>query len=226
MVKSDYGHDRGSSLGTRALRLPIGGRAKRAFDIGLAIAILTAISLVFLVIAVVVRIASPGPAFYNHPRVGFRGRSFSCLKFRTMVMDADEALRGHLAENEAARLEFDRTRKLRHDPRIIPIVGHFLRRTSLDELPQLLNVVRGEMSIVGPRPVTEEEVDRYGQGKALYFMARPGITGLWQVSGRSELTFEKRVALDIHYLHSWSLLRDLAILVRTLGVVVKREGAY
>ena len=226
MAEFEYVHDRGSTLGTDPLRLPIGGHVKRAFDVGMAIVLLPLGAMLFVVIAATVRLASPGPVLYGHPRVGFRGRPFACMKFRTMVVDADEALGRHLDADAAARAEFDRTRKLRHDPRIVPIIGHFLRRTSLDELPQFLNVLRGEMSIVGPRPVTEGEVALYGRGKALYLNARPGITGLWQVSGRSGLTFEERVVLDTRYLLSWSLLHDLAILARTLRVVLRREGAY
>ena len=143
-----------------------------------------------------------------------------------MVEEADKALEEYLAENEHARNEFIRDRKLRNDPRVIPGIRHFLRRTSLDELPQILNVIRGEMSLVGPRPVTEDEMELYGNDKYHYLRSRPGITGLWQVSGRSSLSFEDRVRLDSHYSNYWSLLFDLKILIRTVIVVFAAKGAY
>jgi exopolysaccharide production protein ExoY len=182
--------------------------------------------MIFLVVAAILRLTCPGPLLFRHERIGFRGQTFSCLKFRTMDVNADAVLEAHLAENPDARAEYELTRKLRRDPRIIPIVGRFLRQTSLDELPQFINVLRGEMSIVGPRPVTLDEFPLYGVVKSSYLSARPGITGLWQVSGRNMLTFQERVTLDARYLGSWSLRWDVVILFRTCVVLLTGRGAY
>lgn len=167
-----------------------------------------------------------GPALYRHRRVGLAGRRFGCMKFRTMVPAADELLAQHLATNPAAAKDWDTRRKLTNDPRVTPI-GAVLRATSLDELPQLVNVLVGDMSLVGPRPVVAEELHRhYGVvGKAAYLAARPGITGLWQVSGRSDTSYRERVALDIRYATDWSLLLDVQILLRTIPAVLARRGA-
>jgi len=179
----------------------------------------------FLIVAMMVR-ADGGPAFFAHQRVGRGGKLFGCLKFRSMVIDSQARLEDLLANDPAARAEWDATRKLKNDPRITRI-GRFLRSTSLDELPQLINVLRGEMSLVGPRPVQEAEIDRYYGASAAHYMAvRPGITGLWQVSGRSETSYESRVALDVAYVSRPSLLADIAILLRTPVAVLSRRGAH
>jgi lipopolysaccharide/colanic/teichoic acid biosynthesis glycosyltransferase len=205
-----------------ALRLPL---AKRAMDVAIAGAALLLALPVFVLIALAVR-ADGGAAFYAHPRVGRGGRLFGCLKFRSMVMDSQARLDALLAADPAARAEWEATRKLRHDPRVTRI-GRFLRATSLDELPQLLNVLKGEMSIVGPRPVTQSELDRhYGAAAAHYLSVRPGITGLWQVSGRSETSYDQRVALDVAYVSQPSLVADLRILLRTPVAVLSRRGAH
>ncbi|MCW5632884.1 MAG: sugar transferase [Rubrivivax sp.] len=164
------------------------------------------------------------PVFFSHYRVGRDGRLFRCLKFRTMVRHADVALRELLARDARAREQWARDQKLDDDPRITPI-GAFLRRTSLDELPQLVNVLRGEMVLVGPRPITAEELARYGSARWHYLSVRPGLTGLWQVSGRNNLTYDERVALDRRYVESRSLWLDVSILARTARVVLAREGA-
>jgi len=164
------------------------------------------------------------PIFFGHYRVGRDGRLFRCLKFRSMCRDADAALRALLARDPQAREQWAREQKLDHDPRITPI-GAFLRRTSLDELPQLINVLRGEMVLVGPRPITAEELSRYGSSRWHYLSVRPGLTGLWQVSGRNNLSYPERVALDRRYVESRSLWMDLGILLRTVRVVLAREGA-
>ena len=206
----------------RILFFPI---AKRALDIvgaGLGLVVLAPF---FLIVAMMVR-ADGGPAFFAHQRVGRGGKLFGCLKFRSMVIDSQARLEDLLANDPAARAEWDTTRKLKNDPRITRI-GRFLRSTSLDELPQLINVLRGEMSLVGPRPVQEAEIDRYYGASAAHYMAvRPGITGLWQVSGRSETSYESRVALDVAYVSRPSLLADIAILLRTPVAVLSRRGAH
>jgi len=199
--------------------------AKRALDfIGAGVG-LVLLSPFFLIVALMVR-ADGGPAFFAHQRVGRGGKLFGCLKFRSMVVDSQARLESLLANDPVARAEWEATRKLKNDPRITRI-GRFLRSTSLDELPQLMNVLRGEMSLVGPRPVQEAEIDRYYGASAAHYMAvRPGITGLWQVSGRSETSYESRVALDVAYVSRPSLLADLSILLRTPVAVVSRRGAH
>lgn len=197
---------------------------KRAMDIAGACVLLVLLAPLMLVLATLVR-RDGGSAVYRHRRIGADGSAFDCLKFRSMCADADQRLRRVLEENPAARLEWERTFKLRDDPRITSI-GRFLRRTSLDELPQLFNVLRGEMSLVGPRPIVREEVPRYGGAFVYYQRCRPGITGPWQVSGRSDTSYTTRVALDAHYARQWSLGRDVAILFRTVGVVLRGSGAY
>jgi len=199
--------------------------AKRALDIVGASIGLVLLSPFFLIVALMVR-ADGGPAFFAHQRVGRGGKLFGCLKFRSMVIDSQARLETLLASDPTARAEWEATRKLKNDPRITPI-GRFLRSTSLDELPQLINVLRGEMSLVGPRPVQEAEIDRYYGASAAHYMAvRPGITGLWQVSGRSETSYESRVALDVSYVSRPSLLADFSILLRTPVAVLSRRGAH
>jgi Undecaprenyl-phosphate galactose phosphotransferase WbaP len=199
--------------------------AKRALDIIGAGVGLVLLAPFFLIVALMVR-ADGGPAFFAHQRVGRGGKLFGCLKFRSMVIDSQARLEALLANDPAARAEWEATRKLKNDPRITRI-GRFLRSTSLDELPQLINVLRGEMSLVGPRPVQEAEIDRYYGASAAHYMAvRPGITGLWQVSGRSETSYESRVALDVAYVSRPSLLADLSILLRTPVAVLSRRGAH
>ncbi len=166
-----------------------------------------------------------GSVIYRHRRVGRHGKMFSCLKFRTMVPNADQVLRELLEKNPELQAEWVRDHKLRHDPRVTPL-GRFLRRTSLDELPQLLNVLRGEMSLVGPRPVVREELLRYGRSVGTYLAAKPGITGLWQVTGRNNTDYRRRVVLDTYYVRNQNLLLDLYILAKTTGVVLGGSGAY
>jgi exopolysaccharide production protein ExoY len=166
-----------------------------------------------------------GPVIYVHRRVGRGGRMFPCLKFRTMVPNADQRLRDLLERNPELQAEWVRDHKLRHDPRVTRL-GRFLRRTSLDELPQLVNVLRGEMSLVGPRPVVREELLRYGKSVGTYLAARPGITGLWQVTGRNDTDYRRRVVLDTYYVRNQNLFLDLYILAKTTGVVLGGNGAY
>lgn len=197
---------------------------KRVFDLFAALVLLVLGAMPLLYIALRIR-QDGGPAIFAHKRVGQSGKVFPCFKFRTMQVDAEERLRELLANDPAARAEWEREFKLRNDPRITPI-GQFLRRTSLDELPQLFNVIRGEMSLVGPRPVIRAELARYGDDVDYFLKVRPGMTGLWQVSGRNDTNYETRVYLDTWYVKNWSLWYDIAILFKTIRVVLNREGAY
>jgi lipopolysaccharide/colanic/teichoic acid biosynthesis glycosyltransferase len=176
-------------------------------------------------VALAVKLTSPGPIFFRHQRIGKDGIPFHVCKFRTMVRDADVRLAERLANSEDARQEWQRDHKLRNDPRITPI-GGFLRKFSLDEFPQLWNVMCGQMSVVGPRPISYEEIARYGEHFAAYSKVRPGITGLWQVSGRNEMSYANRVGIDTYYVDHWSPWMDLYILVRTFTAVSSSRGAY
>ena len=198
--------------------------AKRCFDLGGAAAFGLFVAPLFALLALLVGFTGR-PIFFAHERIGRHGRPFRCFKFRTMAVDAETRLEEILASDAEAAAEWRRSRKLKNDPRVTKI-GLWLRKTSLDELPQLLNVLRGDMSLVGPRPVTREEVEEYGANRVYYLQARPGITGLWQVSGRNDLDFRRRVHLDTWYVKNWSLLRDIVILVMTVRVVFARNGAY
>lgn len=203
---------------------PVGGLTKRLFDLAIASLVLLFIAPMLLVLMVAIRLQDGGPAIYGHPRVGLGGRPFKCLKLRTMVTNSDDVLRRVLAADPAAAREWAANRKLAADPRITRM-GKFLRRSSLDELPQIFNVIRGDMSLVGPRPVVRDELLRYDLAKVHYLKARPGITGLWQVSGRSNTTYERRVELDKVYVLRWSFLSDLLIMLRTVPALATRRGA-
>jgi exopolysaccharide production protein ExoY len=205
-------------------KAPAQGICKRFFDILLALGLLALLSFPMLVIAVLVRLDG-GPAFFGHRRIGANGRVFLCWKFRTMVMNADKVLARVLATDPEARAEWNHDFKLRHDPRVTRI-GGLLRITSLDELPQLFNVLKGEMSLVGPRPIVVEEIRRYGSAYHDYARCRPGITGLWQVSGRNDVDYGRRVRLDQEYARHWSIETDCRVLLRTFAVVFQRRGAY
>jgi exopolysaccharide production protein ExoY len=198
---------------------PLGGVLKRAVDIVLAGGLLVLLAPLMLGLALAIRLTSGGPVVFAQPRVGFNGRTFKCLKFRTMVADARTALEQHLADNPEAAREWAETQKLRADPRVTRL-GRFLRKSSLDELPQLFNVLIGDMSCVGPRPVVTDEIKRYGANAAYYMAARPGITGLWQTSGRNSTTYAERVDFDTEYASRWSLWLDLKILAATIPAVL------
>jgi Undecaprenyl-phosphate galactose phosphotransferase WbaP len=210
---------------TRDLLLPLPRLAKRVMDLLIICSALPAVAFAILLLAILVRLESPGPAFFGHRRVGRDHSSFRAWKLRSMQVNGDELLEKALAEDRTLREEWVRARKLRNDPRITR-VGKFLRKTSLDELPQLWNVLRGEMSLVGPRPIVEEEVVSYGQNFSLYCRVTPGLTGLWQVSGRSTVSSGDRVRLDSYYVRNWSPWLDLHILARTAKVVLTGQGAY
>ena len=197
---------------------------KRGFDLLGACLLLVLLSPVFLILSVLIR-RTGATAFYSHSRIGQNGRPFKCLKFRSMRADADEVLHELLESDPVARSEWDKDFKLKNDPRVTP-VGGFLRKTSLDELPQLINVLKGEMSLVGPRPIVQAELARYGDQVGLYLQVTPGITGLWQISGRNDTSYAGRVALDAWYVQNWSLWYDIVILFKTVDVVLNRQGAY
>lgn len=196
---------------------------KLATDLILSVLMLVILAPVMIVIAAAVALDG-GPVFFSHTRIGRGGQKFGCLKFRSMRVDADKILAQRLAEDDDARHEWLTTQKLKNDPRVT-VIGRFLRGTSLDELPQILNVLKFEMSLVGPRPVMENELRRYGRNINYYLQVRPGVTGLWQVSGRSNTTYSRRVALDAWYVRNWQFWLDIAILFRTVGAVVRRDGA-
>lgn len=197
---------------------------KRIFDIVVSSFFLVILSPLFIYISIKVS-RDGGSPFYGHERVGKNRKLFKCYKFRSMIKNSKEVLDELLAANPEAKAEWENDFKLKNDPRITPI-GHFLRKTSLDELPQLWNVLKGEMSLVGPRPVVEEELLRYGNNANYYLMAKPGVTGLWQVSGRNDIDYATRVYLDSWYIKNWSLWYDIAIMFKTINVVLKRDGAY
>jgi exopolysaccharide production protein ExoY len=198
---------------------------KRALDAMIALVALVCLAPVMFVLAALVLVTSRGPVFFCHERVGRYGRTFPCIKFRTMASDAHDRLRTVLEGDPSARAEFAATRKLRNDPRVTT-VGRFLRQTSLDELPQFVNVLVGHMSLVGPRPIVDDELALYGSHADMYLSVRPGVTGPWQVSGRNDITYAERVELDVAYVTTMSLRRDLGLLVRTLAHVVRPRGAY
>ncbi len=204
---------------------PWSRRVKRAFDLAGTVIGGLLISPLLFAIAILIKLTFPGPVFYKQIRLGAEGKHFSCWKFRTMHPDAGQILTKLLQSDPNLREEWEKEHKLRKDPRITPI-GHFLRKTSLDELPQLWNVLRGEMSLVGPRPIVDAEVPKYAEAYELYQRVGPGMTGLWQVSGRSETTYEERVALDAYYVRNWSVWLDFIILARTVKILIFRVGAY
>lgn len=198
--------------------------SKRVFDVVTAFGLLLLLSPLMLLLAWRIR-RDGGPAVFAHQRVGQGGQMFPCYKFRSMVVDATAQLERLLESSPELRAQWERDHKLKDDPRISG-VGHFLRKTSLDELPQLFHVLWGEMSLVGPRPIVTAELEKYGEDAEYFLMVRPGITGLWQVSGRNNVDYDTRVYLDTWYVKNWSLWYDIAILCKTVRVVFKREGAY
>ena len=194
--------------------------SKRGFDLSIAALLLIGLLPIFILVALAVKLTSPGPVFFRHRRIGFGGKEFSCLKFRTMVSDAEQLLS---ADAELKTL-FDQKFKIDNDPRVTRI-GAFLRRTSLDELPQLFHVVDGKMSLIGPRPIVEREREKYSIYIGKLLSVRPGLSGLWQVTGRSETTYAERVLLDMYYVDHRGVAMDAKIFLRTFGAVLKKTGA-
>ena len=220
-------HDLGGLLGLEVERNLLHVReqlVKRLLDFG-SLFFISLIGFPFLIVcAVLIRLDSKGPIFYRQRRVGKGGKAIGIWKFRTMVANADEILENYLSTNPELRAEWEATHKLRKDPRITRI-GKLLRKTSLDEFPQFFNVLKGEMSVIGPRPIVQDEIKFYKDGYKLYTQVLPGVSGLWQVSGRSDTSYENRVALDEYYIRHWSIWMDIYIMVRTVWVVLKRNGA-
>ena len=212
-IKNNLAH-----LSTRAL--------KRLLDFAGGWLFLIVFALPMLAIALLIKATSKGPAIISQKRIGRNGKPFNCYKFRTMVLRADDVLRDLLAKDPAARKEWETQRKIKDDPRVT-VVGKFLRTSSLDELPQIFNVLAGQMSVVGPRPVTEGEInEHYREHSDICLSVPPGITGLWQVSGRNDISYSQRVTMDAWYVRNWCLWLDIVILMKTVGVVLRREGAY
>lgn len=198
---------------------------KTIFDFALTLVGTVAISPILIFIAIWIYIDSPGPVIFKHTRIGKNGKKFPCYKFRSMCIDAKEKLAELLENDPVAKAEWERDFKLKNDPRITKS-GAFLRRTSLDELPQIFNVLKGDMSLVGPRPVIEEELERYGEYVNDYLMVKPGITGMWQINGRNDTSYAERVCMDSWYVRNWSIWIDNLILWRTLKSVIRCKGAY
>lgn len=199
---------------------------KRAMDIIGVLVFFVLLGWLFAAIWVLVLITTGGPAIYRHGRVGRGGREFKCLKFRSMITNSEEVLRNLLETDPAARAEWETNFKLKNDPRITKF-GHFIRKTSLDELPQFWNVLIGDMSLVGPRPVVRQELEHYyGLYAPVYGSVRPGITGPWQIGGRSDLSYSERVALDVHYVQHRTFWGDLGFLLKTVKVFISHKGSY
>ncbi len=199
--------------------------AKRMMDLTIAGGVLLFALPVMLIIAALIKIMDPGPVFFVQRRCGYNGRTFECLKFRTMRIDAADRLEKLLASDPAAAAEWAKYQKLRNDPRVT-YLGRALRKSSLDELPQLLNILRGDMAIIGPRPITSDEIHRYRGNFSYYTAVRPGMLGLWQVNGRNALDYDTRVGYDVQYSRDWSIWLDLQIMLKAIPVVLFARGAY
>ncbi len=197
---------------------------KRSLDFIGSLLLIIILSPILIIIAFLIH-RDGGSSFYAQERVGYGGKTFKCLKFRSMVVNSKQRLEEVLASCPSAREEWEKDFKLKNDPRITSI-GHFLRKTSLDELPQLFNVLKGDMSLVGPRPIVEDELRRYGQLAGKYLSTRPGMTGLWQVSGRNDTTYRERVSLDCYYVDNWKIHTDIFLIIKTITVVFHGRGAY
>lgn len=220
--------DDSSTLGVRKAHMtppPLGGVLKRVLDIVIALVAIILFAPLMMMLGLIIWMQQDGAVFYRQTRIGFEGKSFACLKFRSMVANSEARLGEFLEANPLAKIEWLATHKLRHDPRITPF-GQFLRKTSLDELPQLFNILRGEMSVVGPRPIVAAEVVHYDDLIAFYVQSRPGLTGLWQISGRSDTSYRERVALDVEYTREWKILDDILIIVKTVPAVLSSRGSY
>jgi exopolysaccharide production protein ExoY len=202
-----------------------GGLTKRAFDIVVALVAILLLSPLLIGVALAVKLSDGGPALFGQTRIGAHGRTFRIWKFRSMVPDAQARLRAYLESNPEAAREWALYRKLKNDPRITPL-GRVLRKYSVDELPQLFNILLGDMSFVGPRPIDQSECALYGNSLIHYFRCRPGLTGLWQVSGRSDTSFDRRVTMDRYYAKRWSVLLDIILILKTVPVAITGRGSY
>jgi len=216
---------RGTEKEEERLEGRTGWQGKQIFDKVFAVFFIILTLPLFFLIAALVKLTSRGPVFYKQERLGYRGKPFRILKFRTMVVDAERVLEDYLRQNPQLREEYEKYFKLKKDPRITPL-GRILRKTSLDELPQLFNILLGNMSVVGPRPIIQEEVVKYGENAEKLFSVKPGLTGLWQVSGRADLTYDERVKLDMEYIERQNFFLDLFIILKTVPVIFKGHGAY
>lgn len=216
--------DKSTRAGLRRRTLT-GRTGKRVFDLIIAVPATAFLLPLLGMVAVALIVLQGRPVLIAHERIGYRGRRFLCFKFRTMVANAHEVLSEHLERTPSAREEWNSTRKLKFDPRVTPF-GAILRKSSVDELPQLFNVIRGDMSLVGPRPIVEDEVRNYGPSIRYYCRVRPGLTGLWQISGRSDTTYRQRIELDTEYVRFRSLPRDFLIILRTIPAVLQSRGSY
>ncbi len=194
-------------------------------DIGLILFLSPVLIPVFFILMILTKLTSRGPIFYGHKRVGKNGKEFKCWKFRSMCIDADKKLEEILATNPQMRAEWEKDRKFTNDPRVTKI-GKILRKTSIDEIPQFFNILVGEMSFVGPRPVTKPELEKYGKKSDFILTVQPGLSGFWQISGRSDTGYEERITLDSYYIHNWSVWLDIWIIIKTVYVVIKGKGAY
>ena len=219
-----YTDDLAVSQGRLASKRRLQKAMKRSLDAGAALCFLVLFSPLLLGVALLLLATQGRPILFKHKRIGRNGQEFECLKFRTMVNDAGRVLEQHLAFSPSARREWESTQKLKDDPRITPL-GQVMRKLSVDELPQFLNVVKGQMSLVGPRPIVSAEARFYGSHIGAYYSLRPGITGPWQVGGRSNASYDRRVQLDVDYAHNWSLGRDIAILIKTVPAVLSQDGS-
>lgn len=204
---------------------PCGGMSKRVFDLILAAISITVLSPLLIILAITVRFSDGGPAMFGHTRVGFSGKPFKCWKFRSMAPNSEALLQQHLAANPEAAQEWKLNQKFQNDPRVTPL-GYFIRKYSIDELPQLFNILTGDMSFVGPRPIQRSESEKYGRSLRHYLRSRPGLTGLWQISGRSDSTYKKRVVFDRYYVTHWSMLTDLVLIFKTVPVAITGSGSY
>lgn len=198
---------------------------KRSFDIIVSFVALLLLLPLFVVVAVLIKATSKGPVFFRHKRMGMNGEVFEVYKFRTMIENAEKVLYEMFEEDPELEEEYRKEYKLKEDPRITRI-GRFLRKVSLDELPQLINVLRGEMSLVGPRPIVKDEMSKYGKYAKLILKVPPGLTGMWQMSGRSDLDYEERIRLDMYYINNWSFWLDIMIILKTIPAVLGKKGAY
>lgn len=200
-------------------------RLKRALDLSIAIPAAIFLLPFMLIVAVLIKLSDGGPAIYSQERIGKDGTTFKCLKFRSMIMNSQQVLDDLLQNDPVAAAEWKRDQKLKNDPRITR-VGNFLRKTSLDELPQLLNIIKNDMSVVGPRPIIKDEIKRYGRSFKYYTSVKPGLTGIWQISGRNETTYNQRVAMDRFYANNSNFLKDIEIIAKTVPAILASKGAY